>query len=69
MLLALDTGRYYALNEVGSTVWALCDGTTTLLSVVDTVSAQFDAPADVVEADVLELVGELVGEGLLVEAD
>ncbi len=68
VLLALDTGQYYTLNDVGSTVWGLCDGATTLASVVEAVCAEFDAPPEVVEADVIELVGELVGEGLLVEA-
>ena len=67
VLLALDTGRYYTLNDVGSTVWALCDGTTALASVVEAVCAEFDAPPEVVEADVRELMSELIDEGPLVE--
>ena len=69
VLLALDTGLYYTLNDVGSTVWSLCNGSATLASVVDAVCAEFDAPPQVVERDVIELVTDLVGEGLLVEAD
>jgi hypothetical protein len=68
VMLALDTGQYYTLNEGGSTVWGLCDGATTLAAVVQAVCAEFDAPPEVVEADVIEVVGELVDEGLLVEA-
>lgn len=68
VLLALDSGQYYTLNDVGSTVWSLCDGSATLASVVDAVCAEFDAPPEVVERDVAELVADLVDEGLLVEA-
>ena len=68
VLLALDTGLYYALNEVGSTVWELCDGHATLASVVNAICAEFEAPAQVVEVDVAELVTELLDEGLLAEA-
>jgi len=68
VLLALDTGRYYTLNDVGSAVWGLCDGTRAVPSVVEAVCADFDAPVEVVQADVAELVAELIDEGLLVEA-
>jgi hypothetical protein len=68
VLLALDTGHYYTLNEVGSTVWALFDGSASLASVVTAVCAEFEAPPQVVEADVVELVRDLLDEGLLVEA-
>lgn len=68
VLLALDTGQYYTLNEVGSMVWALFDGSASLASVVTAVCAEFEAPPQVVEADVVELVRDLLDEGLLVEA-
>ena len=68
-MLALDSGRYFTLNEVGTTVWELCDGATTLSSVVEAVCAEFDAPAAVIEADVVELVEELLEEGLLVRQE
>jgi hypothetical protein len=49
-------------------VWALFDGSASLASVVTAVCAEFEAPPQVVEADVVELVRDLLDEGLLVEA-
>lgn len=67
MLLSLDDGSYFSLNEVGAHVWSLCDGSRTLAQVVDAVCTEFDATPDEVTADVLSLVDELASEKLLVD--
>lgn len=68
ILLSLDDGAYFTLNEVGGRVWELCDGHHTTAEVVDAICAEFDAPADVVTADVLCLMQDLASEGLVAEA-
>ena len=68
VLLRLADGSYYALDEVGARVWELCDGRRSVQEIVAIVSGEFDAPADVISADVLEFVGDLDGERLLVQA-
>jgi coenzyme PQQ biosynthesis protein PqqD len=67
VLLSPDNGEYYALNEVGSRVWELCDGTRNVSDVVTTICQEYDAPAETVEADVLELIEDLIREKLVVE--
>lgn len=67
VLLALDDGTYFSLNEVGGAVWALCDGTRTVRDVIDDLCARYDAPEDQVTSDVVGLVAELTAERLLVE--
>ena len=67
VLLSLDKGTYFSLNEVGAEVWSLCDGTHTVDEVVDVIYAQFDAPRHVVERDVFVVVEELASEQLLVD--
>jgi hypothetical protein len=67
VLLSVDKGTYFSLNEVGAEVWSLCDGNRTVDEVVDVIYAQFDAPRDVVERDVLLVVKELASEHLLVD--
>ena len=67
MLLSLDDGSYFSLNEVGAHVWSLCDGSRTLAQVVEGVCAEFDATPDEVTPDVLALVEDLSSEKLLVE--
>jgi hypothetical protein len=65
LLLDVDGGMYFSLDGVGRRVWVLCDGTRSLEEVVDVICAEYDAPRDVIDGDVQELVSQLVGEGLL----
>lgn len=66
LLLDLDAGTYFSLDEVGGRVWELCDGSRTVADVVRVVTEEFDAPADVIESDVVALLSDLAGERLLV---
>lgn len=65
VLLHLDDGSYYSLDEVGSSVWALCDGTRTLSDVAAAICDEYEAPRQAVELDVSEFAGELVAAGLV----
>jgi hypothetical protein len=69
VLLCLDDGQYYALDEVGSRIWDLCDGTRSIAEIGVLLSQEFDAPAATIEADLLELLGELVDDKLVVVAE
>ena len=68
VLLNLEGGQYYSLDEVGARVWELCDGTRTVAELVSIIGREYDAPAETVRADVLELLTELADESLVVEA-
>lgn len=68
VLLRLQDGSYYALDEVGARIWELCDGQHSLEDIVAAVCAEFNAPSKTVTADLLEFVRELTAEQLLVEA-
>lgn len=68
MLLRLDDGSYYALDEVGARIWELCDGRHSLGDVVATLCAEFEAPESTVRSDVLDFVSQLRGERLLIDA-
>jgi pyrroloquinoline quinone biosynthesis protein D len=68
VLLRVDDGSYYALDEIGALIWELCDGQRSLADVVAELCAQYEAPEQTVVADVLEFVGDLRRERLLVEA-
>jgi coenzyme PQQ biosynthesis protein PqqD len=66
VLLRLQDGGYYALDDVGATIWDLCDGKRDVAQIVSSLCAAFDAPESTVRADVLEFLGELRRERLLV---
>ena len=67
-LLLLDPhgGEYFALDEVGARVWGLCDGAHSIAQIVELLATEYDAPAETIEADVVELLSELAGEKLVV---
>ena len=67
VLLDIESGEYYTLNEVGDRVWELCDGSRSIGEVIGMISREYDASEDIITADVQELLEELVSANLLVE--
>ena len=67
VLLDLERGFYFGLNETGRRVWELIvDDGATVATALRTLGSEFAAPADVLEADVSAVLDELEREGLLV---
>lgn len=65
ILIHLHTGVYYSLNEVGTVFWELLDGQRTLADCAAQIANEYNAPAEVILADLEELAGELAREGLV----
>ncbi len=65
ILIHLDTGAYYSLNDVGTSFWELLDGMRSVADCAAKIAAEYDAPVDVVTGDLQELVEDLVKEGLV----
>jgi Coenzyme PQQ synthesis protein D (PqqD) len=65
VLLDLERGEYYALEEVGARVWNLCDGSHMVSDVVSIICQEYEAARDKVEADVLELLTDLADANLV----
>lgn len=68
VLLRLEGGEYYSLDEVGGRVWELSDGQRTVAEIAETLSREFAAEAAVIERDVLELLADLAHENLVATA-
>ena len=64
IVIHLRTGVYYSLNEVGTAFWNMLDGQLTIEECANRIAAEYNAPPEVVLADLLELSGELSAEGL-----
>jgi hypothetical protein len=65
VLFHMETGRYFSLNETGSRVWALCDGTMTAGEIATRMAEEFDASPYVLQDDISELLQQLAGQGLV----
>lgn len=66
ILLNVESGQYYALDEVSGRVWDLCDGSHSVSAMVAAICQEYDAPAGEVEEDVLAFLGEMTQEELVV---
>ncbi len=66
VLLDPSDGNYFALDDVSGRIWDLCDGNRTVAEIAATLCAEYDAPRETVEADVMEFLGELLTDGLVI---
>lgn len=65
VLLALDAGEYYGLDHVGARIWELLGDGNRLRDVAADMTRTYDVDEGQARADLLELVAELMGRGLV----
>lgn len=68
ILLHLDSGVYYTLNHVGRFLWESLDGKRSLSDVHEAMLDRYEADAERMKGDLLEILEDLVKEDL-VESD
>ena len=56
----------YTLNETGKAIWTRLDGKKTLGNIASELVDEFDSVPEVIEHDVLGLIGELVRRKMVV---
>lgn len=54
--------RAFDLDETAATILTLVDGTRSIGVIVDELAVRFDADRGMIEADVIEMLSELVGK-------
>lgn len=59
------TAEAIVVSEVATRLLELADGRRTLRDCIDAIQREFDAPADVIERDVLTFASELAGIGVI----
>ena len=65
VLLHVDRGRYYALNQVASRIWTLvCEGVP-FAEIVDRICAEYDVARERGERDADMLIRQLISESLV----
>jgi hypothetical protein len=65
VILSLSRSTYYGLDAVGTRIWQLCEAHGLLQAVFDAMQREFDAPGEMLEADLLTFVDDLLARGLL----
>jgi hypothetical protein len=69
VILDLVSGTYYGLDPLGSRIWQLLGGGLSLSAVCEKLLEEYDVSADVLQGDVLRLVGELRTKSLVLTPD
>jgi hypothetical protein len=70
IVMSVRDSAVYSLNATATVIWSAADGSTPLREIVASkVVPQFEVEPEVAYQDALELVEELVREGILVVAD
>jgi hypothetical protein len=64
ILIHLNSGVYYSLNDVGTSFWNLMDGQRTIAECAGAIAAEYGAPREVVLSDLIELANDLAAEDL-----
>lgn len=67
LLFNMEDGSYYALNEVGNRIWELCDGRHRMAEMVSMLAKEYNATAEIIETDVMEVLEDLRSKNLIVE--
>lgn len=65
VLLDLASERYFGLDPVGTRIWNLIDQDQPLQHVLEILCAEYDAPRERLEGDLLALVAQLADAGLV----
>lgn len=65
VILNLETGIYFGLNETGTRIWNLLSQQGSLQSALEALAEQYDAPRSSLESDLLQLVDQLCEKGLV----
>jgi hypothetical protein len=69
LVMVIDRRELHRLNAVGTRVFELCDGKSSIEAISQTIKDEFDVEADVALADVMHFVSELLDVGALLSED
>ena len=65
MMMSVETGKYFHLDDIATSVWAELEQPRTLDQVVDQLQASYDVDADQCRNDTLELIEKLLEYNVL----
>ncbi|MEZ5589955.1 MAG: PqqD family peptide modification chaperone [Gammaproteobacteria bacterium] len=65
IILDLQNGTYYELNETGTCVWKLMQKPVDIQTMLDTLLAKYEVDAKQCESDLLLLLDDLITRGLV----
>ena len=68
VMMDIDAGKYYLLDDIASFVWTRLAEPTSVADLVDELCSRYDVSSSRCEADVLPFLTELQQKGLVQQA-
>ncbi len=65
VLLNIQSGRYFGLNEVGTSIWSLIKEPQSVSEILDALCQIYEAPAEALRRDVLAFLNDMEKRSLL----
>lgn len=65
IVLELQSGAYYGLNEISTRIWELLQQPVSIECLRDTVLEEYDVSADICERDLYQFLSKLLDVGLI----
>lgn len=65
IVIDLESGTYFSLNEVGTVFWQRLDGQQTLRQHAEAIATDYDVDVSVAVADLIELAARLCSDRLV----
>jgi hypothetical protein len=56
----------YTLNDAGAYIWQALNGESSLAEIHEQMKKEYDAPSEIIESDLLEIVRDFADAGLIV---
>ncbi|MDY5213366.1 lasso peptide biosynthesis PqqD family chaperone [Intestinibacter sp.] len=65
VMMNLDKGQYFMMNEVGSRIWELIEGNTPIVNIIAALTNEYDVDEETCENTVMEFLGRLKNADLI----
>ena len=65
VLLDIESGEYYGLNEVGSRIWALLQEERSPIEILSTLRSEYGVPEEILRSDIQQFLHHLQTNGII----
>ena len=65
LVMSIDRGAYFSLNDVGSDIWRRLDQPRSFAELIDQLSAEYQATKETIAGDVRSWLSRMVAEDII----
>jgi len=66
MMLNVDQGAYYSLDSIAADIWSILEQPARVSEIVERLRQRYDVTAEQCQSDVLEFLGQMHENGMIV---